>query len=416
MKPQYILKYFPWLIIAIILNNILRAWLPSSLAKMIEYGSDIVLAVCCVVYFYNNRLQLFRKYRIICLLYTLLLIYVVAALIKLQFVTSGMFPFFIMRMLTNFCCFGAIFIFMNERVVCKTMKLWWRFVPILFILSFWRLERSEYIQILAFIMFFIVFNRIFSIKKKFFIMAAFLFIVGWGVIQRIDYIIVVISILLFFMLRYSWMLSKKATQIFYHIQMWFPVVFLVLGLTGVFNILNFDSYVKEEYMSDTGERFNDDTRTFLYEEAIASAINHNYVLWGRTPGYGYDSFWVQNQLDYKLGETNAALNISGQLAQRVSEVFVVNMFTWCGLIGVLFFFVFYYKIGLGMLKQVENTYLRVCILYIGFFWIICFISHQFFVPSPDYILFYIILSLCLNPKLQKASDREASTYLRRLFK
>lgn len=411
----YILKYFPWLIIAIILNNILRAWLPASLAKMIEYGCDIALAVCCVVYFYNNRSRLFRKYRLISLLYIFLLVYVVAALIKLQFVTSGMFPFFIMRMLTNFCCFGAIFIFMNEEVVHKTIRLWWRFVPILFVLSFWRLERAEYIQVLAFVMFFIVFNKSLFSKKRYFTVVAFVFIAGWGIIQRIDYIILFISILLYLMLRYGWMLGKKTVLRVYHVQMCLPVVFLVLGLSGVFNVLNFDSYVKGEYTSDIGERFNDDTRTFLYEESIVSAVDNNYVLWGRTPGYGYDSYWVQNQLDYGLDETNAALNINGQLAQRVSEVFIVNIFTWCGLIGVLFFFVFYYKTGLGMLKQVENTYLRVCILYIGFFWIICFISHQFFVPSSDYILFYIILSLCLNPKLQKASDRDVATYLRRLF-
>lgn len=415
MKKRFILKYIPWLVIAIILNNIFRAWLPASLAKMIEYGCDIVLAAYCVVYFYHNRVRLFREYRLICLLYIFLLIYVVAALIKLQFVTSGMFPFFIMRMLSNFCCFGAIFVFMNEEVVHKTMKLWWRFVPILFVVSFWRLERAEYIQVLAFIMFFIMFSKSFSRNKRFFIFAVFFFIVGWGIIQRIDYIIVLIPIFLLLMIRSGWMLGKKTSRILYHVQMCLPVVFLVLGLLGVFNVLNFDSYVTTEYTSGVGERFNDDTRTFLYEEAIISALNHNYVLWGRTPGYGYDSFWVQNQLDYNLGEANAAINISGQLAQRASEVFIVNMFTWCGLLGILFFFVFYYNTGLKMLKRVESTYLRACILYIGFFWIICFIGHQFFVPSSDYILLYIILALCLNPKLQKASNREVSVYLRNLF-
>lgn len=415
MKNLYILKFFPWLIIVIILNNILRAWLPANPAKMFEYGCDIVMAICCVVYFYQNRSRLFREYRLICLLYIFLLIYVVAALIKLQFVTSGIFPFFIMRMLTNFCCFGAIFVFMNEEVVHKTMRLWWRFIPFLFAISFWRMERSEYIQVLAFIMLFIVFNKSLSSYKRYFTIAAFVFIACWGIIQRMDYITVLISILLFLMLRYEWMTGKNISRAFYHVQMWLPVAFLILGLSGVFNILNFDSYVETEYTSGAGERFNDDTRTFLYEESIVSAVNNNYVLCGRTPGYGYDSFWVQKQLDYSLGDTNTALNISGQVAQRVSEVFIVNIFTWCGLWGLLFFFVFYYNTGLGVLRQTDNKYLRIFILYIGFFWMISFISHQFFVPSSDYMLLYIIIALCLNQKLQKSSDKDMKVYLKHLF-
>ncbi len=416
MKNIYILKYFPWLIIAIVLNNILRVWLPAGPAKMIEYGCDIALATCCVVYFYQNKSRLFYEHKLISLLYIFLLVYVVAALIKLQFVTSGMFPFFIMRMLTNFCCFGAIFIFMNESVVHKTMRLWWRFVPILFVISFWRMERSEYIQVLAFIMLFVVFNKSLFSYKRLFVISAFLFIAYRGIIQRMDYLTVMISVLLFLMLRYSWMLGKKGIRIFYHVQMWLPVALLFLGLSGVFNVLNFDSYISEEYTSKTGERFNDDTRTVLYEEALASAINNNYVLLGRTPGYGYDSFWLQNQLDYHSKETTrAALEISGMTAQRASEVFIVNMFTWCGLIGVLLFFIFYYRIGLMIMKKIENKYLRILVLYIGFFWIISFIGHQFFVPSFDYILLYIIIALCLNPKLQKASNKDMDAYFRYLF-
>lgn len=412
MQNRYLFRCVHWLIIIIILKNILWAWLPSGLSKQIEYGADIALAVCSIVYFIRNKDILLKKYRIIAYLYIFLLIYVVAALIKIQFVQSGMFPFYIMRMLTNFCCFGLIFIFMNEKVVRKTMNLWWKYVPILFIISFWKLAPSMYIGVLSFVLVFIIIINCLSKKQKVFTILAFIFIASKGIIQRIDYIIVLISILLFLMLHYKKFLRQRMAALIFHCQMWIPLIFLVLGLSGTFNVLNFDSYVESDYKSGIGERFNEDTRTFLYEEAIASAINNNYVIWGRTPGYGYDSFFEQYHLD--LGE-KTALDVKSQMAQRASEVFVVNMFTWCGLLGLVFFFVFYYSIGLSILRQTKNDYLRMFVLYIGFFWILCFISHQFFVPSSDYIMLYIIIAICMNPKLQNVSNKTIKLKLRSLL-
>lgn len=408
----FTVKHTPYLVIIVILSRVFAAWLPISLSKMIEYGADIALAICCVVYFIRNKNILLEKYRIIACLYIFLLIYVVAALIKIQFVQSGMFPFYIMRMLTNFCCFGLIFIFMNEKVVRKIMKLWWKYVPVLFIISFWKLEPSAYIGVLAFVLVFVIIINCLSKKQKAFTILAFVFIASRGIIQRIDYIIVLISIILFLMLHYKKFLGQRTTALIFHCQMWIPLVFLVLGLSGTFNVLNFDSYVESDYKSGTGERFNDDTRTFLYEEAIASAIDNNYVIWGRTPGYGYDSFFEQYHMD--LGE-KTALDVKSQIAQRASEVFVVNMFTWCGLLGLVFFFVFYYSIGLSILRQTKNNYLRMFVLYIGFFWILCFISHQFFVPSSDYIMLYIIIAICMNPKLQNVSNKTIELKLRSLL-
>ena len=408
----FAVKHTPYLVIIVILSGVFAAWLPAGLAKLIEYGADIVLAVCSVVYFIRNKNILLDKYRTIACLYIFLLIYVVAALIKIQFVQSGMFPFYIMRMLTNFCCFGLIFIFMNEKVVRKTMKLWWKYVPILFIISFWKLAPSMYIGVLSFVLVFIIIINCLSKKQKLFTILAFIFIASKGIIQRIDYIIVLISILLFLMLHYKKFLGQRMAALIFHCQMWIPLIFLVLGLSGTFNVLNFDSYVESDYKSGIGERFNEDTRTFLYEEAIASAIDNNYVIWGRTPGYGYDSFFEQYHLD--LGE-KTALDVKSQMAQRASEVFVVNMFTWCGLLGLVFFFVFYYSIGLSILRQTKNDYLRMFVLYIGFFWILCFISHQFFVPSSDYIMLYIIIAICMNPKLQNVSNKTIELKLRSLL-
>ena len=68
------------------------------------------------------------------------------------------------------------------------------------------------------------------------------------------------------------------------------VILLYLGITGSYNIFqkckkNSGKYSQSRIVN--GKRVEEDvsldTRTFIYKEVIESAINHNYILIGRTP-------------------------------------------------------------------------------------------------------------------------------------
>jgi len=75
-----------------------------------------------------------------------------------------------------------------------------------------------------------------------------------------------------------------------------PLVFLTLGVTGVFNVFKMSDYIgelKATGLDDEGDRskidVTADTRTFLYVEVIESAIRNDYWIFGRTPARGNDS-------------------------------------------------------------------------------------------------------------------------------
>ena len=69
-------------------------------------------------------------------------------------------------------------------------------------------------------------------------------------------------------------------------------------------------------------------------EVIESAIKNDYVLFGRTPANGYDSIYFGEHLKYDLG-TNKMQRFS-------SEVSIINIFTWNGLIGTLLYFLVFF--------------------------------------------------------------------------
>jgi len=182
-----------------------------------------------------------------------------------------------------------------------------------------------------------------------------------------------------------------------------PLFFLSTYYITGFNILDFKSYYTDEAISKTAGDMTEDTRSFLYEEAVLSSVKHNYFAFGRTPFYGYDSIWALKR-DKQTGSEQGI--IIGNSLQRVSEVFIVNIYTWCGILGCLLFHLLYYTIGFKTIKNSQNYLLKVFALYIGLFWLVSWIAHQMFNPSMDYICLYIIVAMCINPFYQNMDNQQ----------
>lgn len=157
-----------------------------------------------------------------------------------------------------------------------------------------------------------------------------------------------------------------------------PFIFLYLGLSGLFNVF--------EFQNDKNDKFYADTRTLLYEEVITSSVNNGYILTGRTFSRGYDS---------KFQEQFSKLK---KKAERTSEVSACNIYTWTGCIGLgLYFLCFIISIYYSVFRS-HNTYIKILGLYLAFRWFMAFIEEINSV-DPLNITIFIIMSLCLNPYL-----------------
>ncbi len=146
-----------------------------------------------------------------------------------------------------------------------------------------------------------------------------------------------------------------------------PIVLLILGVTGRFNIFenlesNKGKYVEKVIMNGQVVEIDlsTDTRTFIYTEVIESAIKHDYVIWGRTPARGNDS--------RAFGAYNAEILKTGKYERHKNELCHLNIFTWLGLIGVILYTIIYLRSSYLAIYKSENIYLRFLGCFIAFRW------------------------------------------------
>ena len=145
-----------------------------------------------------------------------------------------------------------------------------------------------------------------------------------------------------------------------------PFLFFVLAVTGVFNVFNFKQYsnvdFKETRVDATGETIEDDissdTRTFLYEEVLESAKKHDYWWFGRTPARGNDTKTF-----------TAEAYLTGKEERLSNEVGILNVFTWTGIIGVLFHFFIFYSSSYVSLHYSNNYLYKILSIFSAFRWL-----------------------------------------------
>ena len=113
-----------------------------------------------------------------------------------------------------------------------------------------------------------------------------------------------------------------------------PLLFFTLAVTGFFNVFNMNEDLGERKVvgvDNEGKRVEQDiavdTRTFIYEEVLESAMRNDYWIFGRTPARGNDSA--------VFGA--ATFELTRRYERLANEVGVANVFTWMGVIGVLLY-------------------------------------------------------------------------------
>lgn len=402
-------KYLPVLIIFMSYILIVDTLHLGKLTQVYSYLIYGFLSLFSFGYFWVHRGVLVKMYPWISALYLLMVLYVIFACVKLYFVPSSIYFY---QRLVCFCSFlsvGLIFQLMRSGIINRMLRLWWRFVPWITLLSLPFIDRNRIMSMLFFVFLFMMLADCLRKQLRFLTYGIMLLLSMFGLSQRMDYLLVLFPMVVFFMIRNKFFLSYKKSMMLYNVFMLMPVFFLLLAYFGNFNVLKFDSYIKGDYTTSTGENMKEDTRSFLYIEAYESALKRNYVLWGRTPGYGYDSRFVE-------GSEDAYFHVEGVKAQRNSEVFIVNMFTWCGVIGVVAWFAFFYWFGISTLKHTRNHYIRGLTIYVSMFWVCDWFHNDFTAPNLKYIMLFIIISICVQRQFQQMSDMEICQHFKRMLK
>lgn len=191
-----------------------------------------------------------------------------------------------------------------------------------------------------------------------------------------------------------------------------PVLLFVLGITNVFNVFKMDEYLNGEYTSvgtnAAGDRVEEDltadTRTFIYVEVLESALNNNYWLLGRTPARGNDSeAFGPLVFDY-----------SGRYERLSNEIGLANVFTWTGIVGVILYFLIFFRASYLAVNRSNNIYMKMMGIFIAFRWLYAWVEdiNNF---TLNYFMLMITLGMCFSYSFRKMTDKEMLIWVRGIF-
>lgn len=183
-----------------------------------------------------------------------------------------------------------------------------------------------------------------------------------------------------------------------------PFILLVLGVAGVFNVFDFESYMGDsDKYTVNNKQGNDesllaDSRTILYSEAVTSAVTNDYVLQGRSMSRGYDSPFFAY-----LYDTNQYTGRYGE--RRTSESLLLTVFTYFGIFGVVIFFIIFWIATSRAISNSNNIYIKMLGLYMCFRWVWLWIEDYARVDANT-LLMWFMLAMCFSPYWRNLSNEE----------
>ena len=192
-----------------------------------------------------------------------------------------------------------------------------------------------------------------------------------------------------------------------------PIVLLILGLSGTFNIFeglssNKGKYIERKFVNGqvVEEDISADTRTFIYVEVIQSALKHNYVIWGRTPARGNDSMY--------FGAFQAEKLKTGKYERHANELCHINVFTWLGLIGVVLYSLIYLRSSYLSVYHSNNIYIKFIGCFIAFRWAYGWVEdlNNFSIMN---ISLWMLIAMGISVKFRKMSNLDMRQWVQNIF-
>lgn len=308
-----------------------------------------------------------------------------------------------------------VFLFINKDFTQKIISFWLKYMLIIFFifvpfLTFTDFSGRYLTPILLLLLVFPILSTKWKIITLFFTL--FVIITGLDARSNIIRFSVAFSLGLIYYLRF--IVIDKFLKFFHIILISLPIILLLLSLLNIFNIFKINTYIKGNYSANVTfdgkqkkESLTADTRTFIYKETITSAIKNNYILFGRTPANGYDSVYFGDFLKYELG--------TGKQQRFSSEVSILNIFTWNGILGVfLYFLVFLTASSLAIYKS-NNYFIKIIGLFVAFRWAYGFVE-DFTSFDIQYIFLWMLIAMCFSNSFRKMNNNEFENWIKNLLK
>jgi hypothetical protein len=298
----------------------------------------------------------------------------------------------------------TIYISTNKLLLQQLTSYWLRYALPAFFIFLPFLYSDAVGRYLIPIMFLLLFLPVLPNKWKFIILFFTIIVFIAGLEARSNVIKFSIALLFGLSFYFRKFLNSNLFKFAGSVFLFLPFLLLFLAITDTFNVFKMDEYIKGDYTispTNTGETdeqsLTADTRTGLYGEVIGSAIENNYVVWGRTPARGYTS--------ESMGEFINDVLKTDKSERSGSEVSILNIFTYTGIVGVvLYFFVFFEATFLAIFRS-NNFFMQIVGLFVAFRWTYAFVE-DFTDFDLSYIFLWFLIGMCYSKEFRRMNNNE----------
>lgn len=306
----------------------------------------------------------------------------------------------------------ASLVFGNPIYLPQILKFWFKYAWIILILLIPFLSSDAYGRFLVPYTFLALFITSFNKKYIILTIAAYLITITLGSASRSDTIKFSLCLILGLSMLFSFL--WKSRKLIWSITIAIiiaPIIFFILGISGIFNIFNIENELglKKKYELRNSNSYESsaliDTRTFLYIEELQSAVKHNYVILGHSIARGYESQsfgdWIDQALGIKRGERQSC------------ETSILNIFNYFGIVGVIIYFIIFFRASFLAIHHSRNIYIPVIGVYVAFRWLFAWIE-DFSKFDLNYLFIWIFIGICYSPIFRNMSNQDFKKWLNRI--
>lgn len=219
----------------------------------------------------------------------------------------------------------------------------------------------------------------------------------------------VIALFCAYLIHSKFICNKKIISVFCHSLIITPIILLILGITNIFNVFDFESYmpsfIDSRLTYEQKKELYTDTRSDIYENDIISSVTHNSIVFGRTPAH-----YATVSMDWGEAMMNSVMTNN----ERKSEVGILSIYAWFGLFGGILYMAIFYKAFLLSYYRSNNVYVKSLGVFVCFYWLLSWIE---IIPQIDimYCMFLMILGICYSKDFREMTNLEFNQYLKSLL-
>jgi hypothetical protein len=298
----------------------------------------------------------------------------------------------------------------NHNLMQNMLRFYIKFTMPLFLLFAVMITPDAYGFYLVPVSFILLFFPALTLRWKIGLLVITVFVITADLGARSNVIKFAVPVILSFIYYYRLFIPNTLLETMRKLLFIAPILLFTLAVTDTFNVFRMNDYIESDYstvgVNAYGERITDnlkaDTRTFLYVEVLATAQNHNSWLIGRSPARGYESIWF------------GADDPAGRWERAGSEVAILNIFIWTGVVGVFLFGMCFYQASYLAINQSNNIFSKILGVFVAFRWCYAWVEdiNNF---SLTTVFIWIMIGLCYSKSFRAMSNQEVKIWVRGIF-